>query len=459
MIALTLATVVCLTPSEALRAAVADLEATPAERRGQTRYVVLAGQSPEGMRREAQAVSFLLNCVSRSRVIAAPATVENEPRLLKIDLAAYSDFRQLKSYEELFAAWESLAKDDPYFHIRTQVLAGGKIKEVTTDGGWVGLENAKRLHQLSGSFGAVLRADYLVSQVAGAAYYEWAGIPATEAEFFKLFGIDVQTINRLAADSAANLLRSNVTHKPRRIIERPGAFGSVFQTKDVDAESPDSDPLRNPIDFQTQRFNFQASEFFALGPNKLWRVALYDAEGKRQATVPDRVAKDFVGDGIIAPLVSCLRCHERNGGSAGLQPFHDDQTDVIALVGLTTYAPEVAQRIAELYDPARMETAIARSREDYTAAVKRATGGLSPLEATNALVAMYTDYVDRPVMPEQAAFELGIDVGQLGEALADSRDAITLSVRAGKTVNRAAWASAFGDAALLVESFHSRGKP
>ena len=41
-------------------------------------------------------------------------------------------------------------------------------------------------------------------------------------------GIDPATINQLAGDSAANLIRSHVTHKPRRIIERPGVFGSVL---------------------------------------------------------------------------------------------------------------------------------------------------------------------------------------------------------------------------------------
>ena len=38
----------------------------------------------------------------------------------------------------------------------------------------------------------------------------------------------------------------------------------MWQSKDVDAESPDRDPLRNPVDIDlgkgaTQKFNFQAS--------------------------------------------------------------------------------------------------------------------------------------------------------------------------------------------------------
>jgi hypothetical protein len=459
MLILALLSIFALTPAEAVSAAVADLSAMPAERHGQTRYLLALGRSIEERQTTAKATSFLLNSISRTRAMALVEPIDREGHLLRIDLAAYSDFRQPETYHELFAAWEVLAKDDPYFHIRTQVSAGAKAETVTTDGGWVGLDNAAQLRKLSGSFGAVLRADYFIARVGGDAYYAWAGIPSKEADFFRLFGIDPATINQLAGDSAANLIRSHVTQKPRRVIERPGVFGSVFQTKDVDAESPDRDPLRNPIDFKEQRFNFQASEFFALGANHLWRVALYDAAGNRQATVPDRIAKDFTGDGIIAPLVSCLRCHERNGGAAGLQPFADDQTELVRAVGLSSYVPEVAQRLAEVYDPARLGKAMARAREDYAEAVAAATGGMTPAEATDALVAIYSGYLDAPVTPAWAAFELSLPPEKLAEALAASGDTITLAVRSGKSVNRAAWSSAYADAALHAENFRSRGRP
>ncbi|HWB00751.1 MAG TPA: hypothetical protein VG713_19800, partial [Pirellulales bacterium] len=120
--------------------------------------------------------------------------------------------------------------------------------------------------------------------------------------------------------------------------------------------------------------------------------------------------------------------------------------------------PEIAQRLSELYDPPRIAKAMLRAREDYTSAVAAATQGLSPAEVTDVLVEMYSAYLDRPVTPEQAAQELGIAHEQLAEALASSRDTITLAVRAGKSVNRAAWASAFGDAAVCAEPIRLRGK-
>lgn len=449
----------CWTPSQALAAVATDLERLPAERRAQSRYLWLVEPTPAERQASAAAVSYLLNAVSRTRVITRPSPVDEHLRLLRVDLAAYSDLRRPAGYQELFTAWERLVRDDPYFHIRTQIVTAGKTTTVTTDGGWAGLATAEQVRKLSTSTGAVLRADYFVAQVGGQAYYEWAGIPEQERDFFRQFGVDARLINELSADTAANLHRSNVTNKPRRIIARPGAFGHLWQTKDIDAEAPDRDPFRNPLDFREQRFQFQASEYFVLGANRLWRVALYDAAGKRQDSVPDQIAKDIAGDGIVAPLVSCLRCHERNGGSAGLQPFVDQQTALMSQAGLASYLPEIVQRLVELYDPQRLSIAIERDRADYTTAVTAATGGLTPAAVTDALVAMYAGYLDRPVTPARAAQELGVEPTALREALAESRDTITLAIVAGQTVNRAAWASAYGDAALFVEQFFQRGKP
>lgn len=456
-----------LTPAESVRAAVADIESLPSAVRAQTRYLQLLGSDDKLLIQQAKAVSYLLNSVSRARPIATPVRVGDGGRLVRINLAAYADLKKSDSYKELFAAWEKLAETDPYFHLRTQVVVAPHVsgpssvvsgdgqrtkdngpKLVTTDGGWVDLKAAATLKQHSTSFGAILRADYFAAQVAGSAYYDWADVPAKEADFFKQFGVDTAVLGSLAADSAANMLRSGVTRKPRRIIHRPGAFGGVWQTKDVDAESPDRDPLRNPIDVHGQKFNYQASELFALGANRLWRVAIFDGAGNRADTVADKVAKDYTGDGIIRPMLTCIRCHERNGGTGGLQPFHDDQTDLLATAGVSSYLPEVVQRLAEVYDNPALGRALTRDREDYAQAVARSTGGMTPGEAADALAALYSGYLDEQVTPARAAAELGVEPGELAKALSASTDPIALALAAGKAVNRAAWESTFADAAL-----------
>ncbi len=101
-----------------------------------------------------------------------------------------------------------------------------------------------------------------------------------------------------------------------------GPLGGVYSTLDVETVDAERDPLRSGRRYLTAAglaTRYDLGEWFALAPNGLWRTALFSATGKRQDSVPDRVAKDTsdaAGDGIVVPLISCIRCHQE----AGLQP-------------------------------------------------------------------------------------------------------------------------------------------
>lgn len=447
--------VVCSTPAASARMAVADAETLPAIVRGQTRYLSLYHVPPRARSEMVAAVDYLLNAVSRSRTIVRSRPLA-DGSLVRLDLAAYADARRPETYQELVEAWEQLAAEDPYFHIRTQVATTRGLETVTTDGGWIGLDTARRLREQTGSLGAVLRADWFVAQVTRTpAYYQWSGVPPREAEFYGSLGLDLRTINTLAADSAANLFRSAVTGKPRRIIFRPGPLGGNWVTKDVAQESPERDPVRNPVDYLEQQFRFDASEVFYSRPNRFWGTALFDANGRRQDAVPVAIATDTTAPGgrqELVPLISCIRCHELAGGAGGLQPFDDDQT---RLPRPRSGERAVEQRIAELYDPARLAKQIARDREDYAEAVAAATGGLEPAEAAAALAGVYARHVDEPISAGAAAAELGLQVEELAPALSDSRDPITLAVVLRRAVGRRSWEASFQDAVLLAESYRA----
>src|SRR5262249_9493024 len=145
-------------------------------------------------------------------------------RLLRISLASYGIPPDV---------WEAIAAEDPYFHLRTTVLDPHthRSKTVFTDGGWLDLATAAALRQATHSGGALLRADFFVARGTvsnrGAFYYQLAGTPETEAESYKLLGIDIKTIARLQADAGANLIRSGVTHKVRRVARRQGPLGGA----------------------------------------------------------------------------------------------------------------------------------------------------------------------------------------------------------------------------------------
>lgn len=442
-----------LTPAAAAASAVTYFETLPEAVRNQTRLLMVPGEDVAERRKNAAALSYLVNSVARSRLIVVPKPVDAECAMIAIDLAAYANAEDPATYTELFEAWERLALEDRYWNLPTTVIGDdGQVKQVTVAGGWVDPKTAEQLRQLSGSYAAVLRADFFAAAVGERHYYRWVGMPDTEQAMLEQLGIDGDAFATLAAKPSANLLRSNVTRKPRRVLAFPGPLGAAFQTKDVDRETPENDPIRNPLNVGTQQFKFAATEWFAAGPNGLWRVSIFNGDGKLVDEVDPRIAKDHhdvaEGDGIIRPLWNCLRCHER-GGAGGLQPFTDDQSFLLQQAGIGSDDPSVVQRITELYDPARLGKAMARAREDYADAVALATGGLlEPAAAVETLSELIVAYQDRPVSPETASQELCVEPESLAATLAGTSDPILLSLVHGRSVNRAAWESSYAEAAL-----------
>jgi hypothetical protein len=439
-------------PAAELRAAVVDLETRVArERWSETRYLSLYAV-PEA-RREAVArvASFVLNSVSRAESLARPEVVPgSEGGLLRIWLARYGLPAE---------AWESLVADDATWHLRTRVLdpRTGTEQEVVTDGGWVGLAEAAKLRAATGSAGALLRADDFVARgsttIDGGRYYELAGVPAQEGDFLRALGVDAAEIGALGADAGANVIASRVTFKLRRVVRRQGPLGGAWHTYDVENSGPERDPFRRPFDFQ-----YDAGEHIAALRNGLHVFALYDAQGKRQASVPDRIAKDATdrsGGGIVQPLLSCVRCHVEDG----LRAFPNDMQRLWA-EQITLVAPrrEDAERIASFYGR-DLKKPLTRDREDYAAAVAEATGGWRSEVLAAELDQTWFDFARALVTSEQAAREVGLETegegavaagdagARMGDAWRGTRDPVLLALAAGVSVQRAQWHASFAEAA------------
>jgi len=430
-------------PADELRAAVRDLEANVAPARcGDVRYVSFYNLPPAERMKAAAVFSLVLNSVSRADVIVRPQEVpQSEGRLYRFSLADYRLPRE---------AWERLASQDPYWHLRTRVVAptDGKPQLVFTDGGWVDLAAAARLRELTGSGGALLRGDFFLAQATttldGGAYYDLAGVAATENEFFQSLGLDVATIGELGGDGGANALRSLVTFKPRRIVRRQGPLGGAWHTYDTAAATAERDPLRNPFAFE-----YDAGEHIAAKRNGLHLYALYDRAGRRQDSVPDVVAKDTTdphGSGIVVPMISCVRCHVEDG----LRPVANDQRRLLERgVELCAADPGDAQRLASFYF-ADLEKHLRRDREDYAAAVALATGGLGGAEAAAALATLVERYRNELVDLKRAGEELGTAPEALAAALRTTHDPILAALVVGAAVDRKQWEASCAEAALLV---------
>lgn len=430
-----------VTPASEVRAVLADLERhVVPEECSSTRYLSLHNLPRRDWPQAQAVVSFLLNSVSRSDRIVRPNLVPGSGgRLLRVSLREYGLPPEL---------WELVASEDPYWHLRTEVIdpASGRTREVFTDGGWSDLRASSALRERTGSGGALLRADFFVTRVAttldGGHYYRFAGIPERESDWFAGLGIDLKRVGELHADRGANMIRSQITLKVRRVVRRQGPLGAAWQTYDVERSTPERDPLRHPFAFE-----FDASEHIAAKRNGLHLFTLADRQGKRQETVPDVVAKDASdphGSGIVAPMLSCVRCHVEKG----LRPFANDQRQ-LAQLGVATYVekPQDADRLAVFYG-ATLEKELRRDREDYAEAVAAATGGCEAAEVAAWLGEMYRRYRDELVTPDRAAHELGVRRERLSVVLGGSNDPVILALCAGLSVQREQWVASFAEAAL-----------
>jgi hypothetical protein len=463
-------------PATELAAAVADLDRMQHREQPTTRYLSLYSILPDRRGQVAAVASFTLNALSRGRAIMRPKRISDT--LLRFNIEDYTtNHRETKDW---LAAWEKIVELDPYWHIRTEVIAsvGNALRgvpespnglatptrpterhrgrslqtqPVTVDGGWVGLANAAQLKRLTGSAGALLRADHFIAAATvPPRYYEFAGVAANEAEFLKSLGVDAKTIEKLRANAGANLIHSGVTFKPRRVIWQQGPLGGVYSTLDVERVAADRDPLRRPLSAGGLAFQYDASEWFAMRANGLWLTALFDRAGGRQDSVPERIAKDTsdpAGDGVVVPMLSCIRCHRESG----LRPFRDDQTALLNDgIELRAFRAADARRVAEFYDEPRLQRQLAFDRETYSRAVARATDDMRPPDLADALATTVREFAYKPVTPAQAARELGCDDDTMRQALTASRDPILLLLARGRPILRGQWESSFAEAAIVA---------
>ena len=423
-------------PADEVRAAVADLQANVRQAdQPYTRYLSLHG-IPAGERKQVRAVaSFVLNSVGQSATIQETGGPDE---LIRVNLAAFGIST---------AAWEALAGTDPYYHQKVQVIdpATKKLATVYTDGGWVGLDQARRLAEMTRSGGAVLRADFFIAKVLTPPfYYGFSGVPKTLNEFYATLAVDGKTQLALRANKGASILRSGVTHKPRRISRWQGPLGPSWVTYD---SREDGDPLKNPVRVPGFEFKHDASEHIAAKANGLHVFALFDAKGNRQDEVPPDIAHDSTAIGNDQRLragVSCIRCHTERG----YRSFDNDFATLVEKGKANLHLPaEQAEYIAAFNDVERLKVLLERDREDYETAVKRATGGMKSEELAKALTVIYAAYEFDQVDEEVMKRELGI---VSTERLKATTDPIVLALLSDFRVNRKDWELSFGGAALLT---------
>jgi hypothetical protein len=443
-----------LSPNTELQAALHHLShVAPANRYG-VRYLSMYNLPPEQWDGMTASVSVALNTLSRALSLRTPMVNRVHPSLLVVYWESW--------FQLPLRGWEAMASREPYWHLQTEVLdpKTKKKKLVVTDGGWVDLSAAASLRLATNSVGAVLRADYFLAKsmttLDGGLYYELAGIPPKEDDFFKLVGINRAEVEKSVglATIGANTYKSDVTRKPRRVVRWQGPLGPLWQTFDTDVASPDKDPFINPFEFV-----YAASEIIAAKPNGAHYFGLYNAKGELQKTVPDNIAKDhrdLVGSGILAPAVACMRCHDTGGWLS----VRNDQKRLLAPpVELYLGKEEQADKLRAFYDSPKANVQLARDREDYELAYQSLVG-VAAGQANIRLAGFFDTYLYGEVTAAVAAAEVGLAVEDFLERMKFAQSPTLLSLLKGIGVQRQQWDSAFQEAAILShQAGHLRSAP
>lgn len=286
----------------------------------------------------------------------------------------------------------------------------------------------------------------LYRDVWGGLYYRMAGIPGTEKEYLASVGIpSLEDYAKRLADQRVAMFRSGVTGRPRmaEIVLAPNVrpdtgTGLMSITRDIAREDVDigTHPVANLL-----KFKHRASEAINERPNGFHGYALFNAAGVRQQRVPPEIAKDHdvprPHSGDLQPAISCISCHEAGGSDGWIEARNSVKKMLGKPGGLDVFADTSAgrlrredlERIAQLY-AGETERAFRRGRDDYAAAVLRATGPWAGSKSQADVVKLtgrrvvdsWRRYAYDMVTPRAALRELGIAVADdaaAGRLLAD----------------------------------------
>lgn len=456
-------------PGDDLAVVVDDLHSLPETARPHQRYISLRSIPPERWGDAYAATSLALNMLAGldTGEISPPVPIGGG-RIVRFSLTQYSDLNSPESYRRWYVAWEKLASASPHHRIAGEGLDGkGNLVETNVAGGWLAPELAVQATELTGSVNPLVECGWFLTQaLEPPGYWDFTGI-GDAADMLAKLGIDEQQVIRLGADRAATVKSSKVAlGKPRRILSLQGPFGAVIFTKDNRRADAKRDFVRHPlatvVTDQGQAVKVletEAEEWVAIGKNGLPLFNTTDGQGRRVDAVDADVAIDYQEQSpgfnrLIVAGIRCVVCHEDNG----FNPFVDHQP---RLVGLGQQLPDARQqqRVNEIYRPGVVERRMQVAQQDIAAASAMATGKPPETawrEATGTLAWLFRVYRYDPVDAEQAARELGIEQGDMAEALDGQQDPYLADLAQGESVGRDQWHTSLHAALLAAESFRQR---
>jgi hypothetical protein len=279
--------------------------------------------------------------------------------------------------------------DGKTYHARTHVPAPHVPK-------YAYLEQATSFHDFP-NFCPLVRADEFLrrlnSTLEGGLYYHAIGFirrgkRLSEAEIFKLVGLDVLLSRKVEGDDRAGLFQRGPTGKPGVVEIVQGAVGDATLTYDIFDEDVDASrhAIYNLVDGVDKS---RAKEIIFTRQNGLKGYFLANGKGELVDVAPPNVASDHrvpaPHTAQLFPPLSCVRCHGEHGG---VQEVHNDvaallsggvgEIDLFDDLSFKRHEGReaIVDRVAGLYAAGdSFQEKLANNRTEYADAVFRATRG------------------------------------------------------------------------------------
>jgi len=415
------------------RAILADVRSLGPNDRLRARYLDFTALANGGIRGEQletyrEALSFLLNSLSRGRNVVVPRALDESRLVYRVDLRDYGLSAE---------SWRLLEQRYPYGVVYRQDSRLFQSDE----------PSSAQVRAETGTQIPVLQADWFIAHASRPPlYYQLLALPSTVAELEAELGIDLErnVASALVARAGFAISSSSPSNRVIERHERGGGGGALWRSYEFLNNLDRRNIFAFPLDFQPDGVEIM----FQLD-NGLSAYFVADAAGKRLDKVANELLRDpLARDGAAEAGISCMSCHQQEG------PLRRDD-EVLGLVQSTGSAG-LLERVAGLYPPqSELAAAFAADQASYRAACSELSIERLEVGTLHALDEAHFGALDLAT----AASVLGLEASALGRALDASPQSFPLEIVALRAASGAVRRDAFDAAAGRVVQALGLGTP
>jgi mono/diheme cytochrome c family protein len=436
-----------------LRAIVRDVRehAGANERLGAYRYFSLnhllaAGMTENELEAHRQALTLVMNHLSRKADFALPEPIEPTRTVFRVDISRLGWDRQRlvkrqggKTVPADLTLWDLVLLDYPY----------GMISDGSDTYRQVNREFLAPVHQVRPV--AYVRGDWFVNTASRPPLYEdLLQLPFTFQGLQKQLDVDVEDNLKNARLKRAAFTLSGVSRN-NRSVERhePNYSAYLWVSYDYKSNKGTDNIFGDPI-----HLNPTGGEMIFNLPNGLQGYYVANGKGTRLEVAPTEIVTDpDASDKAVHNGLACMRCHS----NPGMKTFRDD---VRPLLDQLTGSPAAFDRqdALRVYPrQAEMESAVRHDAGIFDRAVKKLFAAKPP-NIHYVLDTVSSRFLDKEINVRVAAEELGVaNPAQIEKAFQNQRlaSAGLAQLASGGAVRRDNWEDSYDQ---VAEEF-SRGIP